>query len=97
MKYLLGSMVLALVWSGGACFAGTAPAKSATTPSDVRSKCAAFGDKVLNLDSGCLNPENGAALVCNPARCFELAPDPRYARVKRLLEEDSMSDHTGDD
>jgi hypothetical protein len=90
-------MVFALVWSSGASFAGIAPAESATTPNDVRSKCAAFGDNVLNFDGGCLNRENGAALVCNLARCFELAPDPRYARVKRLLEEESMINHIGDD
>lgn len=89
MKFLLISMFIAITASSTAALAGTAPIRTDLTPKDIRARCSSFGDEITKIDGSCLNPTNGSALVCYGASCTELAPDPRYAKLKRLLEETS--------
>ena len=85
MKFIT-AFAFAFAWPGAASMAGTAPLKIDMTPEDVRLKCAEFDGVVENTENGCFNPANGSALFCSADRCFELAPDPRYAELKRRLE-----------
>jgi hypothetical protein len=67
--------------------AGTPPREAPLTRADMEGRCAALGAEGERLVSGCRNAETGAALVCDDRGCTEHFADPRYARIRALLDQ----------
>jgi hypothetical protein len=66
--------------------AGSPPVTSERTPAEVAAACAALPDGTAALDHGCVNTETGAAVLCRGDRCTEYFADPRYAKIRAILE-----------
>lgn len=68
--------------------AGSPPDVSRQTPDQVSASCAALGDKgeALANGAGCRNTETGAVLICEGNQCTDYFADPRYSKIKDILD-----------
>jgi hypothetical protein len=71
--------------------AGTAPVVSKATPETITAACGQLGSKGEDLGTngsvGCRNTETGAAAVCSAdGQCKDYFADPRYKRIKAILD-----------
>jgi len=68
--------------------AGSPPVKSKVTPDSVAASCEALGSRgeTLGNGAGCRNTTTGAAVVCSGNQCTDYFADPRYAKIKSILD-----------
>ena len=71
--------------------AGSPPTPSKTGPDMLAAACGALGEDGERISrgnlTGCVNTTTGAALTCEAGgRCMEYFADPRYAKVKAILD-----------
>ena len=68
--------------------AGSPPAKSKVTPGNVASTCLALGTmgETLANGAGCRNIGTGAAVDCSGGQCTDYFADPRYNKIKSILD-----------
>jgi hypothetical protein len=68
--------------------AGSPPDLSRQTPDTVAASCDALGEKGESLanGAGCRNAETGAAVICQGNQCTDYFADPRYAKIKDILD-----------
>jgi hypothetical protein len=73
--------------------AGSPPDLSRQTPDAVAESCTALGSKGESLASGagCRNTETGAAVICSGNQCTDYFADPRYAKIKNILEKNRVN------
>lgn len=73
--------------------AGSPPDLSRMTPDAVAASCAALGDRAESLanGAGCRNTETGAAVVCEGDQCTDYFADPRYAKIKDILDKNRVN------
>ena len=57
-------------------------------PDEVATSCTALGGKGESLadGAGCRNTETGAAVICEGDQCTDYFADPRYAKIKDILD-----------
>lgn len=69
-------------------FAGSPPVKSSVTPESAAAACAALGPsgEPLGNGAGCRNTLTGAAVICSGSQCTDYFADPRYAKIKAILD-----------
>ena len=68
--------------------AGSPPTTSTVTPGSVAASCLALGatgESIAN-GAGCRNTRTGAAAVCSNGQCTDYFADPRYAKIKAILD-----------
>lgn len=71
--------------------AGTPPTPSKTTPDQMTVACGELGEAGESFSrgglTGCVNTTTGAALSCDAdGRCTDYFADPRYPRIKAILD-----------
>ncbi len=68
--------------------AGSPPVKSKVTPGNVASTCLALGamGETLANGTGCRNTTTGAAVDCSGGQCTDYFADPRYNKIKSILD-----------
>jgi hypothetical protein len=66
--------------------AGSPPVRNERTPAEVADACAALPDGKAEWQHGCVDTRTGAAVLCRGDRCTEYFADPRYARIKAILD-----------
>lgn len=68
--------------------AGSPPTTSKLQPEAVAESCAALGPTGQRLaqGTGCRNTETGAAVLCSGDQCTDYFADPRYSKIKSLLD-----------
>ena len=68
--------------------AGSPPVKSKVTPGNVTASCLALGaqGEVIANGAGCRNTETGAAVTCTGNQCTDYFADPRYKKIKGILD-----------
>jgi hypothetical protein len=68
--------------------AGSPPTTSRLQPEAVADACATLGAKgeSLGQGAGCRNTETGAAVLCTGDQCTDYFADPRYSKIKSLLD-----------
>lgn len=78
-------------------FAGSPPVKSTTTPDSVAASCASLGSggETLANGNGCRNTETGAAIVCSGGQCTDYFADPRYKKIKAILDQNKTRPQQG--
>jgi hypothetical protein len=86
LKVLCVSFAFALLALPAA--AGSPPTKSMATPESVAAACRSLGAKgeTLANGTGCRNVETGAAAACFGGQCTDYFADPRYKKIKGLLD-----------
>ncbi len=80
--------VLVLTSLAVPALAGSPPTTSKVQPETVADSCATLGTKGERLASGagCRNTETGAAVLCTGDQCTDYFADPRYSKIKSLLD-----------
>jgi hypothetical protein len=68
--------------------AGSPPLKSKVTPESVTASCLALGaqGEVIAKGAGCRNTDTGAAVTCSGTQCTDYFADPRYKKIKGILD-----------
>jgi hypothetical protein len=84
------SMIAILLLAAAAlpAAAGTAPVKSKLSPGTVATSCKALGADGAALATGCVNTKTGGAVTCAGGQCTDYFADPRYSKIKALLDAD---------
>ena len=84
---LLAGLVL---FATAPAFAGSPPVKIPATPAEVEARCTAAGASAEAIATdgltGCQNTETGAAVLCTGDQCTDYFADPRYKKIKQLLD-----------
>ncbi len=78
-------------------FAGSPPVKSSTPPDSVAASCLTLGAKGETLANGmgCRNTETGAAVVCSGGQCTDYFADPRYKKIRSILDQNKVQPQQG--
>ncbi len=68
--------------------AGSPPVNSKVTPGSVATSCLALGatGEVIANGAGCRNTGTGAAVTCSGSQCTDYFADPRYKKIKGILD-----------
>jgi hypothetical protein len=78
-------------------FAGSPPVKSSTPPDSAAASCLALGasGETLANGKGCRNTETGAAIVCSGDQCTDYFADPRYKKIRAILDQNKVRPQQG--
>ena len=81
------SMIAVLLLAATAlpALAGSPPVKSTKSPEQVASACGAMTSDKADLGNGCVNTRTGGAVLCTGDQCTDYFADPRYSRIKAIL------------
>ncbi len=92
MKLSLAAAVLILPLVAMPALAGSPPGNGRQTPDAAAAACAALGARgeVLADGAGCRNTETGAAVICKGSQCTEYFADPRFAKIRDILEKNRV-------
>jgi hypothetical protein len=71
-----------------AALAGSPPVKAKAAPENLAEVCNAMGaeGKTTADGRGCINTRTGGAVVCSDDQCKDYFADPRYAKIKTILD-----------
>lgn len=77
--------------------AGSPPVKSPTAPDSAAASCVALGTRgeTLANGNGCRNTETGAAIVCSSGQCTDYFADPRYKKIRAILDQNKLQPQQG--
>ena len=92
MTRLFLTAALLLPLTAMTAFAGSPPDLSRQTPDEVANSCATLGAKGESVadGAGCRNTETGAAVICEGNQCTDYFADPRYAKIKDILDKSRL-------
>ena len=87
MKTFIAAVILTAILPAAA-MAGSPPVKAKTAPENLVEVCSSMGaeGQTVANGNGCVNTRTGGAVVCAGGQCTDYFADPRYAKIKTILD-----------